>query len=569
MPYYRRKRRRHQFWSWSKPWILGGLGITALAGLWWGLTQIGPRGVSPRPEPTAREVAADETDALRREVERLRAAVAAGAGSEETLLLEEAVEKQREVVNAGRESQAEIRRLNELETQLETARAMELNTRIDRLLAEAESATANQDPVAVQAAWTEALRLQRRVNRSSAAAAQKNFVREERFEKQLQDLETQPLAREVDGAMSAAREALAAQKWADALVALNTARELQLRLNNEFSRSRFASLTRLDEIERELESLDAATVAIEVDALESAGDDAMTSEDYEAAVLAYEEARQTQLRINREFSRSRFLSSPRVEQLEVKRQTASSAPRLAGIRTEMTAIDRLLRRREVGLAAEKINLAARRLEEVFAQLPKSEVLDAELRLKLSYLAAQAGRLGEIQDAVYDALRPLPGIAERRLFQREFSQVLYLQVMRVNPSRNAGRAFPVDSVNWLEATECCQRLSWILARPVRLPTVDEFRVAVGDPDAQALAEAGGSVSRAMATMAANPAGFFDLLGNLDEWLQPAAGTEPGLAPVGGGSFRDGESVLRTVPVRLIPQADRSRHVGFRVMVEFDD
>ncbi len=569
MPYYRRKRRRAQIWSVLKPWVLGALGLAALAGLWWGLTQIGPRDVSPDETVDERQLAADETDALRREVERLRGDLVTASGTQEINLLEEAVAKQREIVAAGRGEQSEIRRLNELETQLETARAIQLNEQIEQLMARADSTDANRDSVAVQAAWAEALRLQREVNRSGAAAGQKNFVREERFEKQLQELQTQPLAAEIDGAMAVAREALEAQNWADALAALTTARELQLRLNNEFSRSRFASLRRLDEIERELESLDAATVAIEVDELESAGDAALEAGEFETAVLAYEEARQTQLRINRDFSRSRFLSSPRVEQLEVKRQTASSAPRLAGVREEMETIDRLLLRREVGLAEEKIKVASEQLEDVFEQLPKSEVLDADMRLKLSFLAAQTGRLRQIQDTVYDQLRPLPGVSERRLLGSEFPQELYLQVMRVNPSRNAGRAFPVDSVNWLEAMECCERLSWILARPVRLPTVDEFRVAVGDASTQAIPATGGSASQAMATVDAGPAGFFDLLGNLDEWLQPTAEVEAGMAIVGGGSFRDDESVIRSVPIRLISRAERARHVGFRVMVEFND
>lgn len=569
MPYYRRKRRRAQIWSVFKPWVLGALGLAALAGLWWGLTQIGPRNVSPDDVVDERQLAVDETDELRREVERLRADLVTASGTQEINLLEEAVAKQREIVAAGRGEQSEIRRLNELETQLETARAIQLNEQIEQLMARADSTDANRDGMAVQAAWAEALRLQREVNRSGAAAGQKNFVREERFEKQLQELQTQPLAAEIDGAMAVAREALEAQNWADALAALTTARELQLRLNNEFSRSRFASLRRLDEIERELESLDAATVAIEVDELESAGDAALEAGEFETSVLAYEEARQTQLRINRDFSRSRFLSSPRVEQLEVKRQTASSAPRLAGVREEMETIDRLLLRREVGLAEEKIKVASEQLEDVFEQLPKSEVLDADMRLKLSFLAAQTGRLRQIQDTVYDQLRPLPGVSERRLLGSEFPQELYLQVMRVNPSRNAGRAFSVDSVNWLEAMECCERLSWILARPVRLPTVDEFRVAVGDASTQAIPATGGSASQAMATVDAGPAGFFDLLGNLDEWLQPTAEVEAGMAIVGGGSFRDDESVIRSVPIRLISRAERARHVGFRVMVEFND
>jgi hypothetical protein len=502
---------------------------------------------------------------IRRELAQIRNALGAARGSEKIRLLEEAIVKQRDLTADGRASQADLRRLRELETDLATARAAETNVLIAQLIAAADTA----ETATALVNWQEALRLQRQVNRSPATAAAKNFVREERIEQQLQERETQPLAAEVAAAMTTAREALAAQRWEDALAALTSARQNQLRINNEFSRSRFASLRTLDEIDREIATLDAATFAIEVDALEAAGDAALATEDFEAAVNAFEEARQAQLRINREFSRSRFLSSPRVEQLEVKRQTASSLPRLAGIRIEMAAIDRLLARREVGLAVEKIELAADRLEDVFAQLPKSEALDESLRLKLSYLAGQTARIGEIQDAVYDELRPLPGVAERRLLRTELPQALYLQVMRTNPSRQAGRAFPVDSVNWHEATAFCQRLAWILARPVRLPTADEFRVAVGDPARQGVVADDIEETQPMAAAAANEWGFHDLLGNVAEWLADSDADQPAMAAVAGGSFRDREATLRTVPVRPLERADRARHVGFRILVEFEE
>ena len=569
MPYYRRKRRSHQIWTRLKPWIFGGLGVVALGGLWMGLTQIGPHRVTKKKAITESSEAEASTQALRREVEQLRGALEQADSSEEISLLHEAVAKQRDLIANGKSGQTDLRRLSELETQLDTVRAEATNGQIAALAERADDANQVGETMEAVAAWQEALRLQRAVNRSGAAAVEKNFVREERFEKQLQELETQPLADQVASAMSAARRALAERLWAEALAALTTARQLQLRINNEYSRSRFASLSTLDEIDREIETLDAAVIAIEVDEQEVLGDSAMAAGEYEVAVTAFEQARQTQLRLNREFSRSRFLSSPRVEQLEVKRQTASSVPRLDGIRAEMSAIDRLLRRREVGLAAEKITLVVSRLEDLFQQLPKSGALDDSLRLKLSYLAAQIDRLGGIQDLVYDGLRPLPGVAERQLLRTEFPQDLYLQIMRVNPSRNAGRAFPVDSVNWHEAMGACERLSWILARPVRLPTIDEFRVAVGDPSKVDLLANDATVSQPMASQAANEWGFSELLGNLAEWLSTPAQEDPTLASVGGGSFRDDEASLRRVPIQPLERSERSRSLGFRVVVEFDD
>ena len=275
----------------------------------------------------------------------------------------------------------------------------------------------------------------------------------------------------------------------------------------------------------------------------------MAEYSFEVAVLAYEEARQTQMRLNREFDRSRFLSSSRVERLEVKRQTASSVPLMEAPQLEAAAIDQMLKRRETTKAADRIEEVARRLGDVFTQLPKSERLDPELRLRTGFLSAQRDRLGEVQDAVYDRLRPLPGVSELQLLRTELPQSLYLQIMRVNPCRNPGRAFPVDSVNWFDAMSFCERLGWVMRRPARLPTEYEYRVAVEeatqieldlDPDVER------TKSDEMATFAPNAAGFFDLLGNVAEWLLPRPNQTGGWALVSGGSFLDQPEVLRKVP-----------------------
>jgi hypothetical protein len=572
MPYYRRKRFRYRVWEKLSRWVWLVLGLAGFGLLWWWLAQLGPRSVEVAGSEQE-EARVDETSqALQRELEQIRGELMDAEGADALALLEEAVVRQREIAQRPQAGQAEQRKLRTLEQERDTALAVVMSPQVRELLERGKEAHAQGELVAAEAAWREALRLQQQVNRSGADTGKKNFVREGRLEQLLQELAAEPLAEEVAAARLAAEEAQEAGQWADALTALTTAREVQMRLNAEYARSRFADLRTLDEIERAMESLDASDIAAAVDDYEAEGDAALAQEDFAAAVTAYEAARQAQLRLNREFSRSRFLSSPRVEQLEIKRQTTSSLPLLRGIREDVQAIDALLRRREVGLAAERITTTAAQLEEVFAQLGKSEALDAGLRLKLGYLATQVERLGEIQDTVYERVRPLPGVAERRLLNSEFAQSLYLQVMRVNPSRHAGRAFPVDSVNWRDAMTCCERLSWILGRPVRLPTADEFRIAVGDPYEVALMEypegENPAASAAMAVLEPNAAGYFDLLGNVAEWLQPGVGQSDDAAQVGGGSYLDAPEVLRTVPVEAVPRTERARHIGFRVVVEFD-
>ncbi|MCC5024409.1 MAG: hypothetical protein J6386_17175 [Candidatus Synoicihabitans palmerolidicus] len=134
-----------------------------------------------------------------------------------------------------------------------------------------------------------------------------------------------------------------AEEWTEALAAFGAAREIQSRLNGEFSRTKYADLSLLDQIEREIESLDAAGTALDVDESAATGEAVLASGDFTAASEAFEVARQLQLQMNREFPRSQFLSSQRAEELEVKRQTAESAPLWQSLQGESEAIDFLLR----------------------------------------------------------------------------------------------------------------------------------------------------------------------------------------------------------------------------------
>ncbi|MBC8040005.1 MAG: SUMF1/EgtB/PvdO family nonheme iron enzyme, partial [Opitutaceae bacterium] len=174
-------------------------------------------------------------------------------------------------------------------------------------------------------------------------------------------------------------------------------------------------------------------------------------------------------------------------------------------------------------------------------------------------------LRALQDEVYDRLLPLPGVDGLLLFKTEVPQSLYVLVMNTNPSRNPGRTLPVDSINWSDAQEFCTRLSWMLGATVRLPSADEFRVALGDVYGGYWGSHNSEGrSREVGSQKLNTSGFADLLGNLAEWV--AAGADAEKAQVFGGSYLEAPEVINKVPMELRLKSDRARHVGVRILVE---
>ena len=166
---------------------------------------------------------------------------------------------------------------------------------------------------------------------------------------------------------------------------------------------------------------------------------------------------------------------------------------------------------------------------------------------------------------------MPEVDAWQMAKTEVSQVLYQFIMGENPSRNKGDKKPVDSVSWLEAKDFCKRLGWILGKSVRLPTEHEFRQALGPLRYVVLEEHVWSfsdareVARPIALKKPFASGYFDLLGNVSEWLESIDRFEDEDAFHIGGHAGDRIEVVFSVPRRTASRAERNRLTGFRFVV----
>jgi hypothetical protein len=545
------------------------VGLVALGYFFYFLTTLGPRRVGN----TSSEVHTPDDPAVAKlsseigELERQYQAVAdAGLVTQAAMdKLALAFDKQKALIRLYPNAELEqSSRLTRLETELGTAAAKLKMIDIDRLEKDGSDALGNADADMAKTKFTEALRLQREINSSSASSRYKNYVRETAFTQQLARLEAAPLQKQIEAAVAVARQAAAEKRWSDALAAYMTARDLQDRINREYGRTIFADLSAVDNLDSEIESLNAAGIAADIDAKEKQGDEAVAAGKPLQAAACFGAASTLQADLNQKFPRSRFASPERIASLEIKQQTAFSTTLADSLATLTNAIGEHLKKRQVVLADQKIGEAITSVETLFSKYPKSRRIDGSLKLKLAYLALKRPDIRMLQDDVYEKLLPLPGASDRLLLKTEVPQSFYVLVMNTNPSRNPGRGFPVDSVSWSDAREFCTRLGWLLGTTVRLPTMDEFRVALGDGQKIAWSQTNSDGHSQLAGSGRpNGTGFFNLLGNLSEWT----GTEiDDKAYVFGGSYLDMPDAIAQIPSETRPKTDRARHVGFRFVVD---
>ena len=564
------RRKLAHFWTESLPWLFSALGLAALIGLWYFLANTGPGSAV---EPGTNLPAAVTDLEFERKVaevagieQRYKTFEAAGVVSEEALVvLTDAVEKQRAIARSPRYGDyAQQQTLERLEGELATVKARRELDSIERLMRAGEEDQAAMRLAEAEEAYKTALQLQRGINTGSAASRYKNYVREAEIERALVSLRVYPLHSEKEAALVKARKASEEKRWADALAAYTAARDALGKINQDFARTRYANLSEFDRIEAEIASLNAAGIAKEVEQREQAGDAAEREGEFSDAARAYAEALARQQQINQLYGKSRFMSSARIDALEVKLQTVRSQP----LAVELARLDRSLgddlRRRRLVAVDQALPEAMKLTERLATEFPRSRFVDGAIRIKLSYLGLKREDLRRLQDETFDRLLPLIGLRDRLMFGSETSQGLYEAVMNTNPSRNPGRAMPVDSVNWVDAQEFCTRLGWIMGLQVRLPTQEEYKIALGD-DAGEVRSAGG-VGKVGTTDGGrpNPNGYRDLLGNLAEWL--AAPAEATRASLAGGSVLDMPEVISKLPIEERSKTDRARHIGFRFVVE---
>ncbi len=543
--------------------VLGGFYILSLQG---------PKKIDydkpPRPaleENPAWEETAREAAALKETVSQIKNPHE--ITPEQLAVLEKAMELQKQLIREKRGSaslkeEKEMERLQKIRDDYHGKIIFEQSRRHET---QAEALMETRKWKAAASHFMKACSLQKTINDEYSRSEFRNLNRSTRLKRKHLDAMAAPEYEEIKALEKQYQEAFEAGRTEEAKNILDRAIFKAEDFIERHRGTRHAEYTMLDRLEAARMTLASSHLKNRIEThvarareLEAAGQHARAAE-------FYNQARQDQLLLNEEFPKSGHTSKILPEELRLKSEKAANFQLAAKIKSGNGELDAALRRGDQERIPVLLRRIRKNLELYKKQYGQSPHIEAALHEKTGFLASVEQQLPGLRESLLSKLIPAPGKPRQLLLAAEVTQRLYESVMENNPSRHRGAELPVESVSWNEAAEFCRRAGWILGRPVFLPSRELFMRAAGEPGAADIREQSWNASNSgMAThpagvSAPNASGFYDLLGNVSEWLAAGDGA---YAVAAGGSAQDSLERIREIPLEEKPKKERNRFTGFR-------
>ena len=473
-----------------------------------------------------------------------------------------------EKARATSSDRAPMHRLTRLHTRLHNVEAEPLSRLVADFEKNARSAEESGDSEAADRFYRQAYDIQDKINRGYWLSDFKSVTKVVEIDKAIKNLQVRPMYEESLAAEQRAKEAVSKSDWKAAVAEYEKAVQISRDISLKFPTSGYNDYMRIQRMRGELDSLKSSDLKVEIEKLLGEADGLQKKGEFAAASDRYAMAAVRQKDINQLFPRSIHASEERLSEYSNLSTEAKSRIYAA----EVSAIDRefteAVRSSDIAKASDLSSNLVARVEQFRKDFPRNSDITSEDLIRVRYLNFTIRQIADIQKLVKSALLPV-GSGGKKMLKTEVTQKLYSLVMQENPSRNqSSEDNPVESVTYQEAMTFCQRLGWILGMKVSLPTEAEFVDAVGNlryADIDAISwngsNSGGSI-HPVAAKKANDKGFFDLLGNVGEFV---LGVEEGSARVLGGGAQTSADAISVLPRAMADANQRNRMTGFRITV----
>ncbi len=460
--------------------------------------------------------------------------------------------------------------LHDLRTDILRKRSTQLEIQAEDLASEKKYSDAEK-------LFAAAAGMEYRITKDFPLATKKNHARANFLENRARTMQAIPLQFKAKQLQKEGEAALNAANWPKAGLCLNEALAIEKKLWSDYRNiivSNSANILRLQTLITTVRS------APEYERRERDVADARVAEqkgDWKAAAAAWSSALDRQNTIMQNFSQSLYADKTIAQELERNLANANAQPLFLQLKNDYEEMRAEIRSRKTDRVPMLAKQNLRRAEEILREWPNSSLISEKFLQELRYLDVKSSDIAGVQNSFFKLLVPVPGADENlRMMKTEVSQALYTFIMPFNPSARKAHENPVESVDFNDAQEFCRRISLLVGCKVRLPSQSEYAAAAGTPDENALLpqawllENSSGLVHAVGKRAANAAGFFDLYGNVAEWVTPdaeSAGTLKNYETFLAGG--DCQTPLYSFPHDFFKPAavsEKSRTRGFRIVAE---
>ncbi len=451
-----------------------------------------------------------------------------------------------------------VSRHEKLVDRLETTQGKTMRRRVQTLAAEA-SRLAQEGLSARAMVFLEvALAAQVWINKRLQDSEWADIGEVSRLRQRLSDLKSEKSAAAIDLLVAEGEAAFAGTRWNNAEEYWSKALALQESFNFNSPQSRQARWRLVQELKDRLQRVEAARLNEQIESL-------LHVAQGEKSVDALERALDLQESVNEQFPSSEFNRPDRLEDLRNRLWAGQSSALAASISQQMGILNEYLRAGRWEKVGSLLGRIDRSVQSFLGSFPSSLLPDASLPRQIEWLIEREAEIPALVEEVEKRLVLHPRIPGLRVLGSEVDQALYSRIMGNNPSRWIGDELPVDSVSIDHAKIFCRHLGWMMGRTVQLPHLQWLAIPELQPgwkDDLWLSHSTRFRSHQVGS-SRFVGGFFDLFGNLEEWVLHPDGKDRAWLFGGNGSDRF-ETVIRR-PVRWVAPHYRSRWIGFRFCV----
>ncbi len=507
-----------------------------------------------------------ESEKLEKEFEKL--SVQKGLTEDVVELLRKAIRHQEVYIDrSSARDRAPAERLIKLKTRLQNIEAKPLAEIVDSLEKKARGAELANNIAEAQKLFSQAYSMQNKINIDYELSDFKNVHKALSFDNSAKTMMSRPIYLQSVEAEKKAREAIVAEKWDIAREEFEKAISALLKINADFPSSVYSDFSRLQALDIEVESLKSVPVYTKMRALVEKAERSKADKDFPTAAEAYGEAEELQRTINKIYPHSRHVSEENLSKLQREKINAISWGYADAINVLEKKLVDAIKQGDTNLILKIASNLLYKAEQFTADYPRSELINQDLVLRLRYINFMVRDIPQIQQNIKANLIP---IENGFMLKSEVSQKLYKLVMKENPSRSEGDNLPVDSVSYEDVERFCSRLSWLMSEKVSLPSSEDFKNATGSlryADLNAISwnnQNSGGRTHPVASKKPNDKGFYDLLGNVEEFVQPESGVDG--IPVMGGSAQSTTDSILDFARKIVDSKSRNRVLGFRIVIK---